>query len=198
MSEVQDACQIVLVTGKSAYWVGKITSEAAMMILKLMNTVYLAKWKGATTLNRFRNIKGDDFMFINASTEDRALLQHIEKEMEDHGILLARLPDLCGGDGRTQYVISPSDAAKFKAFLLDHNAGRFREVKVGPISAEDYARTGIDRHGNETPEMQELARSANETLQEQKQIGMRPIAGMLTMQETAPPRMADLTHLEKK
>ncbi|MCD7834529.1 MAG: hypothetical protein LUH00_11180 [Lachnospiraceae bacterium] len=56
MSEVQDACQIVLVTGKSAYWVGKITSEAAMMILKLMNTVYLAKWKGATTLNRFRNI----------------------------------------------------------------------------------------------------------------------------------------------
>jgi len=186
MSEVQDACQIVLVTGKSAYWVGKITSEVAMMILKLMNTVYLAKWKGATTLNRFRNIKGDDFMFINASTENRALLQHIEKEMEDHGILLARLPDLCGGDGRTQYVISPTDAAKFKAFLFDHNAGRFREVKVGPISAEDYARTGIDRHGNETPEMRELARSANEALQEQKQIGMRPIAGMLTMQETAP------------
>ncbi|MCD8013387.1 MAG: hypothetical protein LUG99_09455 [Lachnospiraceae bacterium] len=184
MSEVQDACQIVIVTGKSAYWIGKITTQLTMMILKLMNTIYLAKWKGATTLNRFRNIKGDDFMFINASTEDKALLQHIEKEMEDHGILLARLPDLCGGDGRTQYVISPSDSAKFKAFLLDHNAGRYRDVKVGPISAEDYARSGIDRNGRETPEMQELSRSANEVIQEQKQIGVRQSAGYLTMQES--------------
>ncbi|MCD7744121.1 MAG: hypothetical protein LUI13_02315 [Lachnospiraceae bacterium] len=184
MSEVQDACQIVIVTGKSAYWIGKITTQLTMMILKLMNTIYLAKWKGATTLNRFRNIKGDDFMFINASTEDRALLQHIEKEMEDHGILFARLPDLCGGDGRTQYVISPSDSAKFKAFLLDHNAGKYRDVKVGPISAEDYARSGIDRNGRETPEMQELSRSANEVIQEQKQIGVRQTAGYLTMQES--------------
>lgn len=186
MSEVQDACQIVLVTGKSAYWIGKISMKITMMIMKLMNTIYLAKWKGATTLNRFRNIKGDDFMFINASTEDRGLLQRIEKEMEDHGILFARLPDLCGGDGRTQYVISPSDAAKFKAFLLDHNAGKYSDVKVGPISAEDYARTGVDRNGQETPEMQSLSRSANETLQEQRQIGMRQPAGMLTMQEDKP------------
>ncbi|MCD7884836.1 MAG: hypothetical protein LUI87_14200, partial [Lachnospiraceae bacterium] len=184
MSEVQDACQIVIVTGKSAYWIGKITTQLTMMILKLMNTIYLAKWKGATTLNRFRNIKGDDFMFINASTEDKALLQHIEKEMEDHGILFARLPDLCGGDGRTQYVISPSDSAKFKAFLLDHNAGKYRDVKVGPISAEDYARSGVDRNGRETPEMQELSRSANDVIQEQKQIGVRQTAGYLTMQES--------------
>jgi len=81
-------------------------------------------------------------------------------------------------------VISPSDSAKFKAFLLDHNAGRYKDVKVGPISAEDYARSGIDRNGRETPEMQELSRSANEVIQEQKQIGVRQTAGYLTMQES--------------
>ncbi len=179
MSEVGDACQIILVTGKGAYYLGKITTQAAMMVMKVMNTVYLSKWNGVTTLNRFRAIKGDEFMFINISTENRIDLQGIYKEMQDHGILLAQLPDLCGGDGRTQVVISPSDAAKFKAFLLDHSAGKYKDIKVGQISAEDYARTGYDSQNKETPEMSDLTESAKTSLKEQEQLEMRKASGLL-------------------
>lgn len=164
MSEVQDACQIVLVAGKGAYWVGKIQMKLAMSILKLLNTIYLAKWKGEASLNRFRNIKGDNYLFVNVNTEDDHTLKEIEKELKNHGILFARMPDLCGGDGRTQYVISPSDAAKFKSFLIDHNEGKNCEIKVGTIDVEDYMQSGYDEHGKETPEMKKLNRSAAEEM----------------------------------
>ncbi|MCC8106053.1 MAG: hypothetical protein LIO99_08640 [Clostridiales bacterium] len=113
MSEVQDACQIILVAGKGAYWVGKIQMKIALSLLKLINTIYLAKWEGKVGLNRFRSIKGDNYLFVNVNSEDERALKEVEKEFKNHGILFARMPDLCGGDGRTKYVISPSDAAKF-------------------------------------------------------------------------------------
>lgn len=160
MNEVYEASQILLVTGRGAYVLGNITLKAALSVLKILNTLYLAKWKGKVSMNRMRHIKGDDFQFINIGTEDKSKLKYIEKEMKAHGILFAKLPDLCGGDGRTQYVIPPSDAAKFKAFLLDHANGPLKDIKVGPISAADYARTGMDSRGNPTPEMTSLTESA--------------------------------------
>lgn len=162
MSELSDGVQIVMVSGKAAYLIGSLTFKAAVLALKTMNTVYLSKWKGKTSFERLRRIKGEDFMYINVSTERRELLSAIEKEMEAHGILMARLPDLCGGDGRTQYAISSSDAVKFKAFLLDHMYGTNKEIKVGPISAADYAQTGITHTDEPTPELKALTDSAAE------------------------------------
>ena len=121
MSEVSDATQLLIVTGKGAYLLGNITVKSAVMVLKVLNTIYLAKWKGKVSLNRFRRICGGDFLFINMGTENAQILRGIEKEMEAHGILFSRLPDLCGGDGRTQYVIPPADMAKMKAFLFLSN-----------------------------------------------------------------------------
>ncbi len=160
MSEVSDATQIVIVTGKSAYLLGNITVKSAAFILKVLNTIYLAKWQGRVSLNRFRRICGGDFLFINMSTEDPQSLRMIEKELTAHGILFSRLPDLCGGDGRTQYVIPPADTAKLKAFLLDHQHGKYGHIKVGPISPEDYARTGVQTNGEMTQELVDLTRSA--------------------------------------
>lgn len=164
MSEVQDACQIILVAGKGAYWVGRIQMKLALSLLKLMNTIYLAKWEGKVGLNRFRNIKGDNYLFVNVNSEDGRALKEVEKELKEHGILFARMPDLCGGDGRTQYVISPSDAAKFRSFLIDHNKGKTRRIRVGTINAEDYMQSGYDEQGRETPEMKELNHSAAEEI----------------------------------
>ncbi len=185
MSEVQDACQVIMVAGQGIYMIGGITVEAAYEIMKLMNTIYLSKWEGVTTLNRFRAIKGDDFMFINVSTEDQSILQRIEEEMEAHGILTARLPDLCGGDGRTQYAVSPSDASKYKAFLIDHANGKYRDIKVGEISPEDYVETRRNSRGEDTPEYRELRRSASENLEKQKQLGMKRPAGLLPLQKNS-------------
>lgn len=169
MSEVSDATQIVIVTGKSAYLLGNITVKSAAFVLKVLNTIYLAKWKGRVSLNRFRRICGGDFLFINANTEDPQILRAIEKELTAHGILFSRLPDLCGGDGRTQYVIPPADTAKLKAFLLDHQHGRYGSVKVGPISPEDYARTGIQVDGQMTQELADLTQSALSELPQRNQ-----------------------------
>ncbi len=185
MSEVQDACQVIMVAGQGIYMIGGIAVEAAYEIMKLMNTIYLSKWEGVTNLNRFRAIKGDDYLFINVSTEDPAVLQQIEKEMEAHGILTARLPDLCGGDGRTQYAVSPSDASKYKAFLIDHANGKYRDIKVGEISPEDYAETRKNSKGEDTPEYRELNRSAKEKLEKQKQLGTKRPAGLLPLQKNS-------------
>ena len=84
--------------------------------------------------------------------------------MKLHGILFARMPDLCGGDGRTQYAISSSDAVKMKAMLLDHSSGEYSHIRVGPISEADYMMTGKKADGTDTREMEELKRSAQETV----------------------------------
>lgn len=180
MSEVYEAVQIIIVTGKGGYVLGDISVKSAMMVLKVLNTVYLAKWNGKTSLNRFRHIKGDDFLFINVGSEAAKALQWIEKELQSHGILFARMPDLCGGDGRTQYVMAPSDMSKFKAFLLDHNDGRYKNITVGPISASDYANTGYDAKGKETPEFRSFAASAGMAL-EDKQKGVTKLLTDHTM-----------------
>ena len=51
MSEVSDATQLLIITGKGAYLLGNITVKSAAMVLKVLNTIYLAKWKGKVSLN---------------------------------------------------------------------------------------------------------------------------------------------------
>jgi len=164
MSEVGDAVQVVLLCGRGAMLVGNISLKLAIQIAKLMNTIYLAKWEGSVSLNRLRQIKGDDFVFINVASEQKEDLAAIEKEMKSHGILFARMPDLCGGDARTQYAIASSDAVKMKAMLLDHTAGPNSHIRVGPISEADYMMTGKKADGTDTKEMEALKESAQETV----------------------------------
>ncbi len=164
MSEVGDAVQVVMLCGRSVMLIGNISLKLAMQIVKLLNTIYLAKWEGSVSLNRLRQIKGDDFVFINVSSEKKEDLAAIEKEMKSHGILYARMPDLCGGDARTQYAIASSDAVKMKAMLLDHTAGPNSHIRVGPISEADYMMTGKKADGTDTKEMETLKKSAQETI----------------------------------
>ena len=163
MSEVSDATQIVLLTARGGYLLGRISIFMAVRTLKLLNTLYHAKWKGKASFNRLRQIKGEDMLFVNVTTEKESLLRLIEAELTAHQIMFARLPDLCGGDGRTQYAVSQADAERFKAFLLDHGTGPNRKVLVGPVRPEDYLATGEDIMKNPTPEMSSLERDARET-----------------------------------
>ena len=164
MSEVGDAVQVVMLCGRGAMLIGNISLKLAMQVVKLMNTIYLAKWEGSVSLNRLRQIKGDDFVFINVSSEQKEDLAAIEKEMKSHGILYARMPDLCGGDARTQYAIASSDAVKMRAMLLDHTAGPNSHIRVGPISEANYMMTGKKADGTDTKEMEALKKSAQETV----------------------------------
>ena len=159
MSEVSDATQIIVVAGRAFYMLGKIDLKLAMQIIKLINTVYLSKWKGKAGLGRLRQIKGDDLMYLNVGSENKADLKRIEREMRDHGILFARMPDLCGGDGRTQYTVAVSDAAKVRALLIDHPQGKNRDISIGMLSEKEYFSTAFDRDGKPTPEMWDLAHS---------------------------------------
>ena len=179
MSEVGDAVQVVMLFGRGAMLVGNISLKLAMQIVKLMNTIYLAKWEGKVSLNRLRQTKGDDFVFINVSSEKREDLAAVEREMKAHGIMFARMPDLCGGDARTQYAIASSDAVKMKAMLLDHTAGPNRHIRVGPISEADYMMTGKRADGTDTKEMNALNKSAQETVnQSHNKDFVKPAPGM--------------------
>ena len=160
MNEVGDATQIVVVAGKGAYLLGQITLKAAIQFFKLIHTIRMAKWKGKARLGRLRAIKGDDMMYLNAGSEDKEQLKQIQKEMKQHGILFARMPDLCGGDGRTQYAVAVSDAPKVRALLIDHAMGPYRDTYLGMLNEKDYLSTAFTRNGQPTPETQEMWRSA--------------------------------------
>lgn len=169
MSEVGDALQMVIVSGRIIAVAGRISYRAALFQVKLLNTLYLSKWKGKSSLNRLRKIKGDNLIYLNFSTENAEKLKLVEKELTDHQILFAKLPDLCGGDGRTQYALAASDIGKLKAFLLDHNNGPCKEITAGLISAMDYAETGRDINGKETKELQALEKQAAEELKQKQE-----------------------------
>lgn len=169
MSEVGDATQIIVVFGKGGYLLGKITLKAALQFAKLINTIWLSKWKGKTIPSRLRAIKGEDMMYINAGTEDKHSLKLIEKEMKKHGILFIKMPDLCGGDGRTQYAMSVSDAPKVRALLINHATGPNKDIYLGMMSEKDYLSTAFTRNGTLTPETQKLMSGRGQPQQSQEQ-----------------------------
>ena len=190
MSEISDACQVVMISGRVIATTGQLSLKLALLMMKIYNTLYLGKWKGVTSFQRFRAIKGDDFEFINICTEDPQTLFQIEKEMEAHNLLCSRLPDLCGGDGNTQYVISSSDMKIFEAFLKDHNHGTYREVKVGPIEESDYAKTAVHPESGEyTKEFKDLTKDAKEQYE---------IIPRIEMKEKDTPHLLPLHHAMKK
>ena len=163
MSEIGDACQIVLICGRMIAAAAQLSLKAAMLAIKVYNTLYLGKWKGSTAFSRFRAIKGDAYEFINICTEDPQKLAAIEKEMEAHSLLFARLPDLCGGDGNTQYVVARSDMHIFAAFLMDHAHGELKDIKAGPVTESDYAGTAVHpESGKYTKEFEDLNESARQ------------------------------------
>ena len=169
MSEVSDACQIVMISGKMITASANMSLKAAMLMMKIYNSLYLGKWKGKTAFQRFRAIKGDDYEFINICSEDPEKLMAIEKEMEAHNLLFAKLPDLCGGDGNTQYVIARSDLNIFAAFLMDHMHGDYAGIKVGPIAESDYANTAVHPESGEyTEEFQDLNESARQAFTQER------------------------------
>ena len=169
MSEVADACQIVLISGKMIAVSASLSLKLAMLMMKIYNSLYLGKWKGKTAFQRFRAIKGDDYEFINICSENPEKLLAIEKEMEAHNLLFARLPDLCGGDGNTQYVIARSDLNIFAAFLMDHMHGEYQNIKVGPIAESDYAKSAVHPESGEyTQEFKDLNESARQSYVESR------------------------------
>ena len=169
MSELGDACQVVMISGKLIVTSAQLSLKMMLLMMKIYNTLYLGKWKGATSFKRFRDIKGEDYEFINICSEDPETLAVIEKEMEAHNLLFAKLPDLCGGDGNTQYVVARSDMHIFAAFLMDHNHGELQNIKVGPIAESDYARTAVHPESGEyTQEFQDLNQSARDAYMENR------------------------------
>lgn len=178
MSEVSDALQMIEVSGKGIKFAGKLTMKAFMQLLKLLNTLYLAKWKGKTNFTRLRNVKGEDLSFFQVGTEDRKSRKRIEKQLKKHGIMFARLPDLCKGDGKIQYAFSPSDAQKMQLFMQNYmqeytqSNGKRNNVKVEMISGSDYEKTGYV-NGEKTEEYQDLEQSAKKEIEKVKKTNRK-------------------------
>lgn len=167
MSEVQDAVQIILMYGRVAALVGKVSVKSAMLANKIMMAVYLSKWRGKTGFNRLLKIKGEQngLTFVNIGIEpdgkeNRKIFREILKEFDAHGILYAVMPDLCAGDGATQIAVSNVDVSRLNALLIDHKNGRHGDIQLAEITQFDYAMTGVRGDGSLTHETEKLLSSA--------------------------------------
>lgn len=205
MSEMQDTVQIIAITAQAgAKILGfgfRLAKATGITVAKLLNTLYLAKWKGKTSFNRFRAIKGEEMQFMCIHTEDKAKIRQIFNEMKKHGILTGRLPDLCKNDGMVQFIISPSDMRKMEAFLINHSRGKNKDIKVEPISATTYQKTGFDKDGKPTQEMQDLEKSAKEQMEKgmggnvptQTEDKLRSFHQLATVNEMQTPEFAQIS-----
>jgi len=157
-------------TGRGINVSAKVLSKSFLLLVKLIDTLYLAKWKGKAGINRLRAVKGESLSFFQIHSEKFGDLRKIESQLKKHGIMYAKLPDLCGGDGNTQYAFSPSDAEKMKLFIKNYEEGfvtsngKRNNIKFSLITGEDYERTGY-KDGKKTKEYEDLEKSA---AQEQK------------------------------
>lgn len=171
MSEVQDAMQIVMMCGKAAMVLGKITVKTALLALKIITAIYLSKWHGKVGFNRLLKIKGEQngLTFVNVgiepdSKENKKIFKDILKEFKAHGILYAVMPDLCAGDGATQIAISSADASKLNALLIDHKLGKHGNIQLAEITQYDYTMTGVKADGSLTQEAKSLVRDASKKM----------------------------------
>lgn len=167
MGDIDEACQVIILIGKMMYQAKGVLTKTALTSSQVMSTIYMSKWKGQTSYKRLLKVKGEEngLLFVNIGLENNSFrnaskIRGIEKELERHGIMYARLPDLCGGDGNTQICISARDAKKLEAMLRTHMHGKYKDVPVAEISQFDYTQTGRRADGRPTPELDALKKDA--------------------------------------
>lgn len=157
-----DAIRILEIGGRGFVFSAQMAEKGTIAMMKLINTLYLSKWRGKTNLTRMRAIKGESLAFFQVASENRVGLRNIERMLKKHGVMFAKLPDLCGGDLRTQYAFSPADAEKMQLFLQNYqdsfvnSNGKYNKPRIEVITGKDYERTGYRKTGEKTQEYREL------------------------------------------
>lgn len=141
-------------------------------LLQVTGSLIYGAFKEKNTLKDLVAEKGNDLVFFEVSSENKESLKDMEKQMKAYGITFARMPDLCGGDGKTQYAFSPKDAVRFRMFLRSQAEKKkdhpdLPAVKI--ISAEDYANTGFDENDKPTKELDAIMRSAEEEIRKERE-----------------------------
>ena len=180
---IQSAIQLIELGGRFTLLLGGLAKNYVFPVLKggvkglgkLMQVggaLIYGAFKEKNTLKDLIAEKGNDLVFFEVTSEEKEVLKDLEGQMKAYGITFARMPDLCGGDGKTQYAFSPKDAVRFKMFLRNMAEKKkdhpdLPEVTI--ISAEDYANTGYDSNDHPTPELDEIMRSAEEEIRKERE-----------------------------
>lgn len=180
---IQSAIQLIEIGGRVTMLLGGFMKNLGLPVLKggvkglgkimqVGGALIYGAFKEKNTLKDLVAEKGNDIVFFEVSSEQKEVLKDMEKQMKAYGITFARMPDLCGGDGRTQYAFSPKDAVRFRMFLRNQAERKkdhpdLPEIRI--ISAEDYANTGYDSSDNPTPELDEIMKSAEEEIRKERE-----------------------------
>lgn len=167
IGDINEACQVVIIIGRMAYRTGNVLIQTALFSARTMSTIAHAKWRGKTSYKNLLRKKGEEngLLFLNIGLEpdskkNRRKINAIKKELKEHGIMYAVMPDLCGGDGNTQIAISAIDAKKMEAMLYSHMHGKNKDIYIAEISEFDYTMTGRRLNGQPTQNMQDLQKNA--------------------------------------
>ena len=179
---IQSAIQLLELGGRLTLFMGgliknygfpafKFGTRTLGKIMQVAGTLLYAQFAEKNTLSSLIERKGNDLTFFEVNTENEDELKKLKKQLEAYNIDYAQMPDLCGGDGKTQFAFSPKDAIRFKMFLRNQAERRkdhpnLPEINI--ISAEDYANTGYDENDKPTPELNELMKSAEEEIKKER------------------------------
>lgn len=180
---IQTALQIIELGGRFSLFLGrnglpvlKKGAKSLGKIIQVFGALLCTAGKGiARDKHSLANLveqKGNDLVFFEVTTENRTTLTEMKKQMESYGIMYAEMPDLCGGDGKRQFAISPKDAVRFRMFLRSH-ADRKKDhtdlPDINIISAEDYANTGYDNQDRPTKELDKILKDAEQEIRKERE-----------------------------
>ena len=179
---IQSAIQLLELGGRLTLFMGgliknygfpafKFGTRSLGKIMQVAGTLLYAQFAEKNTLSSLIEKKGNDLTYFEVNTENEDELKKIKKQLEAYNIDYAQMPDLCGGDGKTQFAFSPKDAVRFKMFLrnLDERRKDHPDLpELNIISVEDYANTGYDANDKPTPELSELMKSAEEEIKKER------------------------------
>ena len=125
---IQSAIQLLELGGRLTLFMGgliknygfpafKFGTRTLGKIMQVAGTLLYAQFAEKNTLSSLIEKKGNDLTFFEVNTENEDELKKLKKQLEAYNIDYAQMPDLCGGDGKTQFAFSPKDAIRFRMFL---------------------------------------------------------------------------------
>lgn len=145
MSEIGETMQIVELTGKGAFMLGKASIQAIQFFLQLLHSKEQKAIRlkyGELSLGALQEkqaLMGDTAVVFQVATQDENTIDIIKKELTERGITFSQLADFDKNDGLTQFYSLGSDSAKLNAFFKQNAA-----LEAGTITLDEYRNTASD------------------------------------------------------
>lgn len=148
--ELDTTIRIIELVTQTGIYAIRLSKDCSLKVFEKLQDIYHAGvLSKAGKMNYEKLIKhvGRDTVILDFHIEDNDALEKLKQGLTEYKVSFVQLPDMEVGDGRTQFMIDASDAAKVNGYLKAH-----MDVKVEPITANDYTNMGSKERWDEIHE----------------------------------------------